>query len=508
MKILKNINALSLVCLVISFGILSSCDDDESANSGQVELLSFGPSGVTHGEQITFIGNNLNKVTSIELAGASVESSSFVEQTSERIVIVVPDEATEGKVTLKTVDGDIVSKTVLSFEVPVTITSITQEARPESLITITGEFMNWVKEVSFADGLTVSVFESQSLTELVVKVPKEAKTGRLTFATGGTEPLTIVTENDFMVTLPAVSEFSPSSIKHSENLTIIGTDMDLVKEIRFEGGAVMSQFVSQTTDQIVVQVPNTTESGIVTLIVFSLIEVPSDVALGIILPIATSLSPVPATPGTDITLVGTDLDLVKEIIFPNVQTPVTSFISQSATEIVVTSPAEAMSGFLLFVTHLGFQSNSGILFQTPGEGPLPLAEVIFDDALQNGFGDWGYGGVTDKSNSEMVLEGSIAVKKTFDASWDAVRFAGSSISTSGMTEFTFSVFGGPGTDGKVANVIINNNWGIKTITITEGEWVEHKFTMADFADPASIDDWGLQAQGWAGSIYIDHVGLR
>ena len=63
-------------------------------------------------------------------------------------------------------------------------------------------------------------------------------------------------------------------------------------------------------------------------------------------------------------------------------------------------------------------------------------------------------------------------------------------------------------EGQMMNVIINDNWSIQTITITEGEWVEHKFTMDAFGNPASIDDWGLQGQGSTGILYIDHIGLR
>src|SRR5690606_37307717 len=75
-----------LLCLTLSLVLLTSCDDDDDKNSGQIELLSFGPSGVLHGEQIKLIGNNLDKVTAVLMpVGVEVPSSAFDSQSSEVI---------------------------------------------------------------------------------------------------------------------------------------------------------------------------------------------------------------------------------------------------------------------------------------------------------------------------------------------------------------------------------------------------------------------------------------
>lgn len=428
MKIIKNIRIIAIACIAITMGLFMSCDDDDEKNSGVVELLSFGPAGVQHGQQITFIGNNLDKITAIELVGASIPNSSFVEQTRERITLTVPVEAEAGLVTLKYAEGDIVTKTAISFDVPVTIASFTPEARSGATITITGQFMNWVEEVRFSEDLPVTEFVSQSLNELVVTVPQAAQTGTIILVTGGTEPLEVESEVDLVVTLPSI----------------------------------------------------------------------------------TGLSPTPVERGADLTITGENLDLTMALLFKGLTEPITTFVSQTATKLVVTVPDEANKGAITLIAHSLVEVESQQQLEIAGDLPplAPLAAAIYIDALENGFGDWSYGGAVDKASTDNVRDGASAVKKTFDGSWDAVRFAGSSISTDGKTEFAFSVFGGPGMEGQKMNVIINDNWGIQTITITEGEWVEHKFTIDDFGNPASIDDWGLQAHGSTGLIYIDHIGLR
>ena len=204
MKSLYNIKWVLLVCLTIfSFGFLASCDDDDDAmlNSGQVELLSFGPTGAKHGETIKFIGHNLDKVDAIEIPNATITKDQFVSQTSELIELVIPTTATAGKVVLKVASGeDVTSKTVLNFEVPVTITSIPGEAKPGTNITINGNYMNWVEGVVFGnDPDTVKQFLNQTMSELVLTVPMDAKTGILTFLTGGTEPLSIESEQPLTI---------------------------------------------------------------------------------------------------------------------------------------------------------------------------------------------------------------------------------------------------------------------------------------------------------------------
>src|SRR5690606_39126108 len=161
----------------------------------------------------------------------TIESGSFVEQSHERILLTVPAEAVAGRVTLLTPDGEILSKSTISFNVPVTIASIDAEVKPGTNLTITGEFMNWVEGVVFSEGLLVTEFVSQSLNELVVLVPLEAQTGSIKLLTGGTEPLEVETEDDVIITLPSVDELLPSPVERGSDLTINGENLDLVRGI-------------------------------------------------------------------------------------------------------------------------------------------------------------------------------------------------------------------------------------------------------------------------------------
>jgi len=418
----------SMTCIALFIALaITSCTDENDADSAQVELLSFGPSGVQPGEQIRFIGNNLNEVTDIELTGVSVSQASFVSQTSEEIVIVVPMEAEEGFIVIKSPQGDITSKTKLSFEVPVTIASVTTKARPGSTITITGDYLNWITQVQFSKDIIVKEFVSQSLHELVVTVPEEAQTGPLVFSTGGTKPLTIETEEDLVVTLPSVSSLSPNPVERGGNLTITGTDLDLVSGVLFKGlTEPVTAFVSKTATELVVTVPVTANKGKITLVAKSQIEIESEEVL---------------------TFVG---DL-------------------------------------------------------PDLAPLPYAFYV--DALQNNWQNWGWGSTSDFSSTDNVRDGNSSIKLNYTGNYGALYFGNGSASTASYTRLTFSVFGTTGTDGKKINILLN--WGSPyVVTLQEGKWVEFTINLSDLGNPATITDLVFQNQDWIGIVYVDHVGLR
>jgi hypothetical protein len=433
MKKIYNIRILLMVCLMASFGFLTSCDnDDEASDNGQVTLLSFGPTGAMHGENIKFIGRNLNKVESIALPNATVTKDQFVSQTADMIELTIPDAATEGLVVLNVTGSDpVTSKTALSFEVPVSITSFTPEAKPGTNITISGEFVNWIESVIFPGDIEVTEFVSASLNELVVTVPMEAKSGQLVFFTGGTEPLEIASEGDLVVFLPVITGLAPNPVERGAELTITGTNLDVAAGIRFKGDI----FVTQD-----------------------------------------------------------------------------EFVSVNETTIVLTVPMEINKGTITAVAFSGEETESPEPLALVGDLP-PLAALtyaFYTDAIENGWGNWGWGGPVDFNNADNVRDGQKAIKKTYDGSWDALRFGGGSVSTAGKTKLVFSIYGDAGTSGKKVQLILNEQWSSPSYihTIVEGEWNEVVLDLATIGAPATITDILWQAQGWSGTIFVDHVGFR
>ena len=339
---------LVLMLFVLSVGLVTSCDkDDDEASSDKIELHSFGPTGAKHGDTLRFIGLNLNRVTAIQFTGpnATVNQADFKEQKSELIRLIVPQTAEQGYVTLKTPEGDIVTKTQFNLDVLTTVTSITAQARPGTNVTITGNYLNWVDRVIFSRDKVVQTFVSKTMTQLVLKVPDDAETGPLILHYTGTDSNYVQTADTLKVTLPLTTSMSPNPVKPLNDLTITGTDLDLAKKVIFNGVTTpVTTFVSQSATQLVVKVPDAAKKGKLTLEAASGVKTTSGVDLDIVLPVITSVAPNPINLAADLTITGTDLDLVKKVIFSGVAAAVTTFVSQSATQLVVKVPAGARKG--------------------------------------------------------------------------------------------------------------------------------------------------------------------
>lgn len=426
MKHIYKLRALLLVCLLVSVGVFTSCSDDEDVvNTGQVELLSFGPSGVMHGEKIKFIGRNLNKVESIEFEGATVARAQFTAQTSEMIELVVPAAAEQGRVVLKLAGGEeITSKTILSFEVPVTVESITGEAKPGTDITIVGTNLNWVDSLQFGTNpAMIKNFVSKSPTELVVTVPMDAKTSSLILYTGGTNPLVIETEQELTVYVPEATAISPATLKHGENLTITGTNLDLVKEVIFTGvgTAKATTFVTQTETELVVTVPDNASAGPLVLVAFSMEESPTTQSITVVLPAITGMTPNPVDPGANLTINGTNLDLVKSVNFTG-GASVSTFISQSPSRIVLKMPTtDILNGAVTLITTRDYSVATGQSLTINIDRP---PYYIYNDALNAEWQLWGGWGKSaeDMNNTEFVSRGSKAIKVSFNDAYGALQF--------------------------------------------------------------------------------------
>jgi hypothetical protein len=352
-KINKFFTASLLACMLMSGFLFNSCKVDQP-DLTTIKLNAFGPSPALRGGDLKFIGTNMDKVTSVVLPG-NEEITEITKTGTTEISIAVPQDATPGVITLKTPQGDIVTKTPLSFTEPILITSFSPATvKAGDVLTINGDYLNLIKQVIFSDGIVVDItaFGTQTRKLLTVTVPAEAKTGKVAISNGAAIPVLVYTATELQVTLPAITALTPNPVKAGSALQITGTNFQLVKSIIFIDGLTVTNFtLNADKTGITVTVPATAKDGKITLVAKSGIQVQSASPLTLVAPTITTVAPNPVKNGTTLTVTGTNLDLVTGATFGG---GVAGTIStQSATSLVLTVPLTAVDGTVVLSTNSG-----------------------------------------------------------------------------------------------------------------------------------------------------------
>ena len=382
--------ALWMMCLMLfSCLTFTACDngDDEDTNQykGGISLNVFGPSPVSRGGVLRFLGSGMDKVTAVVIPGCDDITDIEVVSDTE-IRVTVPQTAQPGLVVLKTPKGDITTKTELTFTEPIALEAFAPaEVKPGSELTITGEYLNLIKEVIFADEVTVPAdeFVSQSRQEIKVIVPDSAQTGKFILSDGAEIPNWIYFEGELEVTLPSVE--APLDLvdkKPGDVIRVSGKNFDLVKKVQMPNGdeVEFTMTASSEGDELTFTLPDNVSDGEVTVLPASDVKV---VVATVVVATPSNVVAVPAVNlrgGDMITLKGTNMDLVTDVTFPGVEEAV-GLESQNSTEIKVLMPAAAISGDLQLNTNSGKATAVSIATAKPENISYSAATVPAGEAL-------------------------------------------------------------------------------------------------------------------------------
>lgn len=352
----------TLLLIIVALGCLSSCSKDDDNG---VHLDAFGPSPALRGGELRFLGNNLDKVTEIELPnGISVKEITKV--SNNEIKITLPQTVIPGYVILKTPDGDITTKTKLTLSEPISITKFYKtgtenvtSVKAGDELTFEGDYLNLIREVVFTDNVVVSLDrkegESYPRDKFTVKVPLGAQTGKVALSNGAEIPILVYTDKELTVAPVSVTSILPTTIKAGTELTIKGVNLQLVEKVKLQPNLEIT--VPPAEDpymdltEIKITVPENTQDGDVLLVAYSGMETNVG-AITMVLPTVTSIAPNPVKGGGVLTIKGTNLDLVTNINFPNVDNAV-NVVSKTATQLTINVPVEAADGEIVLNTNSG-----------------------------------------------------------------------------------------------------------------------------------------------------------
>ena len=372
----KNIIALSVMALLGLSLTACSSDDDLGTNQyqGGVSLNVYGPSPVMRGGQLRFLGSNLDQVSEVIIPdGISVTNIQVVQAgvPSEIRVTVPKDGPVPGLVTLVTNTGErITTKTELNYEEGIEITSIPASAMPGDVIKIEGDYLNLIYSMAFADNVIIGEndFVSHSRYAIEVRVPDEAKTGKLEFYTADltvidkskVEYQIIQSETAIEIGLPTVTSIKGRNsaepmgnilCKAGETILIYGSYLNIVDDVTI--GGVSANYIQYVEGKgISCMLPMEAPDGDIVLVCKSGVEVPIG-TVTTVKPSECVATPNPVKAGQALTIKGKDMITVSSVVFPTIldgANPDGGEIQVSDDKVVVMSvPDVAVEGNLLLV---------------------------------------------------------------------------------------------------------------------------------------------------------------
>lgn len=184
-------------------------------------------------------------------------------------------------------------------------------------------------------------------------------------------------------------------------------------------------------------------------------------------------------------------------------TEVADYVVVSESEIQVTIPEGVSRDKVTVQTAIGAVTS---------EDDLNIVEipfVLFAEGLHGDMENWGWGGTDDFNNTQVAKEGTMSYERTYTEAWSGIQLHHGSLNLSPYSAIEVSVYGGPGTTGKVLNM--NVNWGTAfQVTLTEGEWTDYTVALADLGSPEILNELIFQENGETNpqvpfTVYFDNV---
>ncbi len=451
----------------------SVLESEEALDVKGTSVESLAPAKPKAGQMVTIKGSMMQLVEAVELNGATVKAEDFTMRGGDAIAFTLPDEATDGEVTLLLKSGVEVPAGSIETVVPTNVKAEPVPVKNGATLTITGNDLDLVTTVSFpaADGTVDAEIASKNTSELKVSVPATAQGGNLTLALANGKQVSVTC----VVKAASVAAVSPQSLMAGERLVIRGTDLDLVASITFPTDqTVEAKDMKVTSQAIVVTVPSgaagtgfvmTQKNGITVENKTLMVRPSTD---------PTLTNAPTGNPGKSVTIEGANYNRVEAIYIGS--TKVTNITERTDTKMtfVIPSSVEAGEYNLTLTTSDGGNYNVGKITVVPNEIDLSGNLVRTDDG-------------TTKVNLPLSLtwgdEGRFYVMKTGSA--DVSKYTW----TAGKSKFRMYV--DPTIGGKAQ--INDYNWG-NTFYLEDYDgqpYVEFTLTASQTAFfTGEADGWG------------------
>jgi hypothetical protein len=345
---MKTVSLRSACCTLLLFILtgIFSCKPD-SPNDPTLKLLSFSPEQGSEGGAVTITGKNFsssreNNTVKFNGLAATVSEAS---QDGTSITVIIPGNATTGKISVKVGDQEAVSaKDFVVNPLAPAITGFTPDKGPEgTIVVITGNNFKAPAKVFFGtlEGTDVIV---ASKNRIEVKAPAGLATAKIKVQCNGLEAESAASFH----APPTAGAINPKKASEGAEIEITGTNFDPVpanNTVTF--GAVQAEVLSATSTKLKVKVPAGAANGKISVSVKEMVAQTTD--LFYLLATITDFNPRHGEPGTTVVISGKNFDTSPSIRIGDVDCAITK---QEANAITITIPnaATTPSGFIIITS--------------------------------------------------------------------------------------------------------------------------------------------------------------
>lgn len=378
-----------LFAVALSGLTLTACSEDEldtnQYNKSGVNILAFGPMPITRGETMRLTGTKLDKVKEVLFpeGNQKIEASKtyiqgeFTLTNSKEMTVKIPDLCVPGKLRLVTKSNDtIVSASNITFVEEIKVDGISpMSVHAGDIVTIKGEYVWNVAEVVFSAGVKVEAedFVKNTRKEIQVAVPAEAVSGVVTCNDGSENAEPIVVTDNLIVDVAAVTSLSKENPDFNEEISILGENLDLIKQVDFPSVADVKFDVADDGKSIKVVVPAAATSGDIILTSYSGLTTSIAVTVPLVAYEAGSIAPAKnLKAGQKVTLKGENLDRVVKLNLPGDVTLEKGQFTQSKDAISFVVPEAMGDGKVVLVQHDNWSVETDRITMYAEDGPVKV----------------------------------------------------------------------------------------------------------------------------------------
>ena len=348
-----------LTAVSISLLLFIACNSEEELdtdilNSKETTLVAYGPNPALRGQKLTFAGTHLDRITKVILPD-NIEITAIEVVSDKLISVVIPQETVEGMIRLiGPGNKEFAPSDSLFISEPIAITRMSpQPVKAGQTLTIEGDYFNLITKVVFADKVEVEGkdFSVWERTKIELVLPAEAQSGVVILADDAVIPLEYQSPEPLQVVLPSVNAVQHlTGQKPGDVITAPGNNFDLIVTLEMPNGEGVDFTIENNALKFTL--PDNASDGTVVMIPASNVRVP---VANITVAIPENIVVTPNTglrAGSEITVKGVNMELVKSVYFPGVNEAVEPD-EQTATEIKVAMPDMAVSGEMILNTASG-----------------------------------------------------------------------------------------------------------------------------------------------------------